>query len=84
MDAVSGVDEWVLFAEGAGGFEIRRVACDMDECFGALDSCCCRFFFCGAETVGEAGVIEAGEERVEGFACMALVRINVAMRVDEH
>ena len=84
MDAVSGVDERIFLAEFAGAGEVDGVACNMNECFGALDFCGGSFFFSGTEAIGKARVLEAGEERVEGFACVALVGINVAMRVDEH
>ena len=84
MDAVCGVDERVLFAEFAGAVKICWVAGDMDKCFGALDFYGGRFFFGGAAVVCEACVFETFKELVEGFFGVPFVRVNVAMRVDEH
>ena len=48
MDAVSGVDERILFAEFAGAVEVCRVTGHMDECFWLCNLGGCRFFFGGA------------------------------------
>ena len=84
VNAISGVDERIFFAENACGFEVGGVACHMDERFWLRNFCGCCLFFGGAESVGKACVFEAGEECVERFAGMAFVRINMAMSIDEH
>ncbi len=83
MDAVSGVDEWVFFAQGACGFEISWIAGHVDECFWLCNLGGGSFFFGRTQAIGKARVLETGEERVERFACMVLVRINMAMGIDE-
>ena len=84
VDAIGGIDVLVFFADGAGVFEICWVAGHMDECVGACDFGCSCFFFGGTEAVGKTCILETCEERVEGFAGMAFVRINMAMGIDEH
>ncbi len=84
MDAVSGVDEWIFFAEFAGAVKVSRVAGDVDKCFGLCNLGGCRFFFGGAAFGRESGGLETFEKRVKGFARMALVRVDVTMSIDEH
>ena len=48
MDAVSGVDEGIFFAEFAGAVEVCRVAGNMDKCFWLCYFGGCRLFFSGA------------------------------------
>ncbi len=59
MDAVSGVDEWIFFAEFAGAVKVCRVAGDMDKCFGLCNLGGCRFFFGGTAFGCETGGLEA-------------------------
>ena len=58
MDAVSGVDEGILFAEFASAVEVCRVAGHMDECFWLCNLGGCRFFFGGAAFGREVGCLE--------------------------
>lgn len=48
MDAVSGVDERIFFAEFAGAVEVGWVTGNVNECFGLCNFGGCRFFFGGA------------------------------------
>ena len=84
MDAVGGIDERIFFAQGAGRFEVRRVTGHVDKRIWACDFGCGCLFLGGTAVIGEIIVLETREERVEGFACMAFVRINMAMSIDEH
>ena len=59
MDAVSGVDEWILFAEFASAVEVCRGAGNVDKCFGLSYFGGCRFFFGGAAFGREFGGLEA-------------------------
>ena len=58
MDAVSGVDEGIFFAEFAGAVEVCRVAGDMDKCFWLCNLGGCRFFFSGTAFGCETGSLE--------------------------
>ena len=69
--AVGGVHIAVFFGKFPRVVEVLRVACHMDKGLGLLD-------------IRVAVMGEACEQRAEGFASVALVGIDMAMRVNKH
>ena len=59
MDAVSGVDEGIFFAEFASAVEVCRVAGNVNECFGLCNFGGCHFFLGGAAFGRETGGLES-------------------------
>ncbi len=59
MDAVSGVDERIFFAEFTGAVEVCRVAGNVNECFGLCNLGSGRLFLSGAAFVRETSGLES-------------------------
>ena len=59
MDAVSGVDEGILFAEFAGAVKVCRVAGNVNECFWLCNLGGCCLFFSGAAFGREVDGVKA-------------------------